>query len=70
MQNSETKKQTDRSFLETLTAVAWSFIGLRRKKDFDEDVGRMNIGYVILAGLIGVAVFIAVLLTIVSMVVQ
>lgn len=55
--------------METMIAVAWSFIGLRRKKDFDDDVGRMNIVYVIVAGLIGAAVFIAALLTIVSMVV-
>lgn len=70
MRNTETEKSSDRSFMETMTAVAWSFIGLRRKKDFDEDVGRMNIAYVIVAGLIGVAVFIATLLAIVSMVVQ
>ena len=59
-----------RSFMATMAAVAWSFIGLRRKKDFDEDdAGALNPFYVIIAGLIGTAIFIAVLITIVSWVV-
>lgn len=70
MQVNESPKKSERSFSETMVAIAWSFIGLRRKKDFDEDVGRMNIIYVVAAGLIGVAVFIATLLTIAHMVVQ
>lgn len=48
-----------RSFGATLIAIAWSFIGLRRKSDFDQDAaGAMNPVYVILAALIGTAVFI------------
>lgn len=60
----------ERSFWATMVAVAWSFIGLRRKKDFDEDVGRLNPLYVIIAGLIGTAIFIGMLLTVVNMVVS
>jgi len=56
------KSHTQRSFLQTLGAVAWSFVGLRRKRDFDEDVGAMNPLYVIAGGLIGVALFIILLL--------
>lgn len=58
-----------RSFMGTMIAVGWSFIGLRRKSDFDEDVGGLNPLYVIIGGLIGTAIFIAILLTIVNMVV-
>jgi hypothetical protein len=51
-----------RSFGETLMAIAWSFIGLRRKSDFDkDDAGAMNPIYVITAGLLGTALFIGVL---------
>ena len=64
--NGHDKKQ--RSFMATMVAIAWSFIGLRRKKDFDEDVGGLNPFYVIIGGLIAVAVFIAILLTIVHQV--
>ncbi|MDB5932742.1 MAG: hypothetical protein JWQ01_86 [Massilia sp.] len=51
-----------RSFAATMKAIAWSFIGLRRKSDFDQDVdGGMNPVYVIIAALIGVAIFIGAL---------
>jgi hypothetical protein len=53
-----------------MVAVAWSFIGLRRKKDFDEDVGGLNPFYVIIAGLIGTAIFIGTLLAVVNAVVN
>ena len=55
-----------RSFFATLAAVAWSFIGLRRKSDFDRDVTALNPFYVIGAGLVGVMLFIAVLLSAVA----
>jgi hypothetical protein len=65
----KTDSTSTRSFLETMTAIAWSFVGLRRKRDFDSDVGRMNPVYVIIAGLAGAACFIATLLAIVHNVV-
>jgi hypothetical protein len=47
----------------TMVAIAWSFVGLRSKKDFDEDgADGMNPVYVIIAALIGVGIFIAVLM--------
>lgn len=58
-------KSTTRSLPDTLKAVAWSFIGLRRKKDFDKDVGNMNPFYVLACALIGLCLFIAGLLTVV-----
>ncbi len=54
---------TQRSFGSTMIAIAWSFIGLRRKSDFDKDAaGAMNPVYVIAAGLIGTALFIGALI--------
>mgnify|MGYP006319619267 CR=1 FL=1 len=70
MRNNDAVKPQTRSFLGTLVAVAWSFAGLRRKSDFDRDVGSLNPVYVIVAGLAGTMVFIAVLLATVSYVVQ
>jgi hypothetical protein len=55
--------QQKRSFSSTMVAIAWSFVGLRRKSDFDTDAaGAMNPLYVILAGLAGTAIFIGALL--------
>ncbi|NHZ90421.1 DUF2970 domain-containing protein [Massilia sp. CCM 8733] len=59
-------QRTERSFLATLAAIAWSFVGLRRKSDFDRDVTALNPVYVVLAGLIGVALLIATLVGVVA----
>ena len=51
-----------RSFFATLAAIGWSFIGLRRKKDFDVDAnGAFNPIYVIIAGLLGLMAFVGLL---------
>ncbi|WP_212760781.1 hypothetical protein [Telluria aromaticivorans] len=34
-----------RLFLEPLAAIAWSFVGLRRKKDFDVDAEGTSIRF-------------------------
>lgn len=57
------------SFLGTLAAVFWSFVGLRRRKDYDRDVTSLNPVYVVIAGLLAVAIFIGVLITVVKLVV-
>lgn len=58
------------SFLATLGAVFWSFVGLRRRSDYEKDVTGLNPVYVIIAGLIGVAIFIGILLAVVSLVLK
>jgi hypothetical protein len=65
-----TDKPKKMSFMATLGAVFWSFVGLRRRSDYENDVTGLNPVYVILAGLIGVAIFIGLLLMVVSMVVK
>ena len=57
------------SFLYSLKAVFWSFFGLRRKSDFDTDSAKLNPVHIVIAALIGVAVFIGLLITIVKLVV-
>ena len=63
----EQKKQA--SFMYSMKAVFWSFFGLRRKSDFDSDSARLNPLHVIVAALIGVALFITLLISIVKFVV-
>ncbi|WER46343.1 DUF2970 domain-containing protein [Cupriavidus sp. WKF15] len=57
------------SFAQTMRAVLWSFIGLRKGAEHESDMARLNPVHVIIAGLIAVAVFIAILITIVRAVV-
>ncbi len=54
------------SFLQTLRAVAWSFFGVRKSRDYEQDVARLNPVHVVIAGVIGAAVFIGVLVFVVN----
>ena len=54
------------SFMQTLRAVAWSFFGVRKSAEHEKDVTQLNPVHVIIAALIGVAVFIAILVSLVS----
>lgn len=58
--------QQKRSFLATLGAVFWSFIGLRRRSDYEQDVGGLRPVYVLIAALLAAALFIGLLLVAVS----
>jgi hypothetical protein len=57
------------SFLQTVRAVAWSFFGIRRSADHAEDMAKLNPVHVVIAGLIGAALFVAALVLLVGWVV-
>jgi hypothetical protein len=57
------------SFTQSLKAVAWSFFGVRKGKDHAQDVAKLNPIHVVVAGLIGAAVFVGVLVVLVRWVV-
>jgi hypothetical protein len=57
------------SFLQTLHAVAWSFLGIRRGKDYDRDVQNLNPVHVVIAGVLAALLFIAVLIVAVNWVI-
>jgi Protein of unknown function (DUF2970) len=46
------------SWLRTVQAVAWSFVGLRKGSEFEEDTKTLNPVHVLVVGLGGVAVFV------------
>jgi Protein of unknown function (DUF2970) len=57
------------SLLQTIKAVAWSFFGVRRGSDYQNDVSKLNPVHVIIAGLIGAALFIGALVLLVRWIV-
>jgi len=57
------------SFLQTLRAVAWSFFGVRRGAGYEEDVAKLNPVHVIIAGVIGAALFVLALVLMVNWVI-
>jgi len=56
------------SFVQTMKAVAWSFFGVRKGSDYEKDVSQLNPVHVVIAGVIGAALFIGALLLLVNVV--
>ena len=67
----ELKKAVQRkaSFLATVKAVFWSFFGVRKKSDYEQDATQLNPVHVIIAGVMGALIFIVTLVLIVRAVV-
>lgn len=57
------------SFVQTISAVAWGFFGVRRGKDHANDVAKLNPVHLIIAGLLGAALFVLVLVLLVRWVI-
>ena len=57
------------SWLRTAQAVAWSFFGIRRRADYAQDIEKLNPIHVVIAGIVGAALFVVVLVLLVRWVV-
>jgi hypothetical protein len=56
--------------LRSIKAVAWAFLGIRKKSDYQEDLGKLNPLHVIVVALVGAALFVAGLIALVNWVVK
>lgn len=54
---------------QTMRAVAWSFFGVRRSADYANDVAKLNPVHVVIAGLVGAALFVVALVLLVRWVI-
>ncbi|MCY7316622.1 MAG: DUF2970 domain-containing protein [Rubrivivax sp.] len=58
------------SLLQTMRAVAWSFLGIRHSSAFEQDVQRLNPVHVVVGGVAGAAVFVVAIVLLVRWVVS
>ncbi len=58
------------SLRRTVLAVFWSFFGVRKSSDYEKDLEQLNPVHLIVAGLIGAALFVGGLLALVSWVIS
>lgn len=58
------------SFWQTVKAVGWSFLGVRKAAGYEQDVTHINPVHVIVAGIIGGVLFVVGLVVIVKWVVS
>ena len=57
------------SVLRTVRAVAWSFLGIRRRSGLEDDMQRLNPLHVVVVALVAVALFVGGLIALVNWVV-
>ena len=60
----------EKSNLKVVLAVFWSFFGVRKRRDYDADAQILTPAQVVIAGLIGGAVFVSTMLLVVYLVMQ
>jgi hypothetical protein len=58
------------SVLRTVKSVLWSFIGIRKKSEYEEDLGKANPFHVIAVALVAVGIFVVGLIALVNWVVK
>jgi hypothetical protein len=66
----DTKTRTHAGFLQVAGAVFWSFFGIRKKAAGERDVVSIKPLHVIIAGILGAAILVAAVLTLVHFIVR
>ena len=56
------------TFIQAMKAVSWAFFGVRKHTDHDRDAETLTMGQVIIAGIVGAALFVAGVLLLVKVV--
>lgn len=54
------------NFLQTLKAVLWGFLGVRKRSGYQDDIAQLNPVHLIIASIVGGVTFVLVLLLIVK----
>ena len=58
------------SVLRTVKTVLWSFVGIRKKSEYEEDLGKANPFHIIAVALVAVGLFVVGLISLVHWVVK
>jgi len=61
-----TNKNSVAGFLKSMRAVFWAFLGVRKSRGHSEDMASLTFVHVIIAGVVGVIIFMTILLLIVK----
>ena len=56
--------------LQTMRAVAWSFLGIRRSAGYEQDLQQLNPVHVVIGGILGAALFVGAVMLLVRWVVS
>jgi hypothetical protein len=60
--------KTRSTFLQSMVAILWAFLGVRKGKGQEQDMASLSFVHVIIAAVVGVIIFMGILLLIVKLV--
>lgn len=58
------------SFFQVMKAVLWSMLGVRQQKGYEDDTAKITLKQAVIAGIIGGMVFVATILTLVTLAIK
>jgi hypothetical protein len=58
------------SIVRTFRAVLWSFFGVRKSRDLEQDVSELNPVHVVIAAIVAAALFVAALIALVTWIIR
>ncbi len=58
------------SFFQVMKAVMWSMLGVRQQKGYEDDTAKITLKQAVIAGIIGGMVFVATILTLVTLAIK
>ena len=64
----ETKQKA--SMFQIMKAVAWSMLGVRQQKGYEDDTAKITLKQAVIAGLIGGVIFVTSMLIVVSFIIK
>ena len=70
MTNEQPGPRRKSSFGKSMKAVFWSFFGVRKRRDYEDDAANLSPFHVIIAAFLGLAIFIGALVLLVRLAVS
>jgi hypothetical protein len=66
--NIENKKTA--SLFQVIKAVLWSMLGVRGQKGYEDDIAKISLKQIVIAGIIGAIIFVFTVLTLVNLAIK
>ena len=69
-ENTQSSPKQKASLFQVVRAVLWSMLGVRQQKGYEDDAAKITLKQAVIAGIIGGFVFVATILTLVTLAIK
>ena len=68
--SSEAFPQKNAPMFQVLKAILWSMLGVRGQKGYEDDIAKISLKQIVIAGIIGAVMFVATVFTLVNLAIK